>query len=82
MDTESYVLQVLQEHLLTDTYTQLTKEEAKNRTENIKLFFKSLINQYKNTLTKSEATYFQRSLQHHCRLTIFHSIPKVHKHPI
>jgi hypothetical protein len=32
MDTETYIWQVLQEHLLTNNYIQLTKEEAKQKT--------------------------------------------------
>jgi hypothetical protein len=82
MDTEAYVEQVLQEHLLTNSYIQLTKEEAKHRTESLKLTFKNLFNTHKNTLSNSETTYFQRSLQVHCRLPIFYGLPKVHKNPI
>jgi hypothetical protein len=82
MDTESYIQQILQEHLLTNTYMQLTKEEAKHRTKTVKLFFKDLLNQHNKLLPKSEATYFQCSIQHHCRLPIFYGLPKVHKTPM
>jgi hypothetical protein len=82
MDTETYIQQVLQEHLLTSSYMQLTKEEAKHRTENLKLTFKNLFNTHKKTLSKLETTYFQRSLQIHCRLPIFYGLPKVHKNPV
>jgi hypothetical protein len=82
MDTEGYISQILQEHLLTNTYKQLTKEEAINKIDNIKLRFKGLLHHYKNTLTDSESTYFQRSLQLHCRIPIFYGLPKVHKQPI
>jgi DNA-directed RNA polymerase subunit H (RpoH/RPB5) len=82
MDTETCIHQVLQEHLLTNNHIQLTKEEAKHRTENLKLTFKNLFNAYKKALSKSETTYFQCSLQLHCRLPIFYGLPKVHKTPV
>jgi len=82
MDIETYIQQILQEHLLTSSYRQLTKEEAKHRTENLKLTFKNLFNAHKEALSKSETTYFQRSLQLHCRLPIFYGLPKVHKNPV
>jgi hypothetical protein len=37
LDTKTYIKQILQEHLLTTSYTQLTKETAKNNIENLKL---------------------------------------------
>jgi hypothetical protein len=82
MDTETYIQQVLQKHLLTNNYIQFTKVEAKHRTENLKLTFKNLFNAYKKTLSESELTYFQCSLQLHCRLPIFYGLPKVHKTPV
>jgi hypothetical protein len=36
MDLDSYIQQVLREHLLTNDYIQLTKDSALNRMENIK----------------------------------------------
>ncbi len=83
LGTMVYIFGVLlQEHLLTTSYTQLTKETAKNNIENLKLLFKNLLRQHQSILSESEVTYFQRSLQTHCRIPIFYGLPKVHKTPI
>jgi predicted DNA-binding protein (UPF0251 family) len=42
MDTTTYIQQVLQEHLLTEAYQQLSQNEAKNRMETVKPTLKNL----------------------------------------
>jgi hypothetical protein len=82
MELDSYITQVLQEHLLTKDYTQLSQLEAKNRLENLKLNLKQLITSNCHLLTKAELTYFDRSLKAHFRIPIFYGLPKVHKTPM
>jgi hypothetical protein len=82
MDTTDYVDQILTEHLLTDTYLQLTEGEAKYRLNDIKDTLKTLLANNANNLSKSEILFFKRSLQEHHRIPIFYGLPKVHKQPV
>jgi hypothetical protein len=82
MDTSEYIQQVLQEHLLTNAYKQLSFQEANNTMTQLKTFLKDLLSEQANTLPKSELTFFQRSLKEHHRLPVFYGLPKVHKQPI
>jgi hypothetical protein len=79
MDTEQYVEQVLTEHLLTNDYKQLSKDEAKIKMDTIKMQLKLLINQNQQSLTKAEQIFFQCSFQTFHRTPIFYGLPKVHK---
>jgi hypothetical protein len=82
MDSDKYTLQILQEHLLTKDYSQLTRETAAHRMEDIKTTLKNLIATQSNTLSRTEITFFKGSLQLQHRLPIFYGLPKVHKDPI
>jgi mRNA-degrading endonuclease RelE of RelBE toxin-antitoxin system len=82
MDTKTYIHQVLKEHLLTDTYKQLSSKEAKEKNESIKNTLKNIINSNPTKLSPAEVTYFQRSLKGNYRLPIFYGLPKVHKTPM
>ena len=82
MDTTEYIKQTLQEHLLTNTYKQLSEMEAKNRMIHLKEILKNLVATHSKSLSKPELTYFQRSLQSFHRLPIFYGLPKVHKNPV
>jgi hypothetical protein len=82
MDTTEYIKQALQEHLLTNTYKQLSEMEAKNRMIHLKEILKNLVATHSKSLSKPELTYFQRSLQSFHRLPIFYGLPKVHKNPV
>jgi hypothetical protein len=62
MDTTTYIQQVLQDHLLTEAYQQLSQNEAKNRMEIVKTNLKELISIHANNLSKAELVYFKRSL--------------------
>jgi hypothetical protein len=82
MDTKDYINLVLTEHLLMDTYLQLTEGEAKNRLNDNKATLKTLLADYASSLSKSESLFFKRSLQEHHRIQVFYGLPKVHKQPI
>jgi hypothetical protein len=82
MDTVSYIMMALKEHLLTPTYKQLTATEAQSKITAIKASLTSLISDNRALLSKAEWLYFQRSLQLNHRLPIFYGLPKVHKTPI
>jgi len=82
MDTTTYIQQVLQDHLLTEAYQQLSQNEAKNRMEIVKTNLKELISIHANNLSKAELVYFKRSLQSFHRLPVFYGLPEVHKSPV
>jgi hypothetical protein len=82
MDTDTYITQVLQEHLLTENYMQLSNAEAEQHLDNIKTTLKNLISSNGDMISKPEFTYFQRSFKKMHRLPIFYGLPKVHKHPL
>jgi len=82
MDRDTYIRQVLREHLLTDSYTQLSKNEATTRMESIKSTLENIFQTNQHLLSKPEITYFKRSFATRFRLPIFYGLPKVHKNPI
>jgi hypothetical protein len=82
MDTTDYVNQILTEHLLTDTYLQLTEGKAKYRLNDVKDTLKTLLANNTSSLSKSELLFFKRNLQEHHRIPVFYGLPKVHKQPV
>jgi len=54
METKTYTLQILKEHLLTNDYLQLSPDTAKNRMEDLKNLLKKLIYDNKTTLPSTE----------------------------
>jgi hypothetical protein len=82
LDKSTYIKQVLNEHLLTADYTQLSKQEATAKINLLKDNLKVLINSHKTTLSKAELTHFSRSLKTNHRIPIFYGLPKVHKTPM
>jgi hypothetical protein len=81
LDPETYVSKILSEHLLTKDYQHLTGTEATTAMATIKTKLKNIIDNNHLMLSKSEATYFQRSLQVRHRWPLFYGLPKVHKNP-
>jgi hypothetical protein len=79
MDTESYITQVLKEHLLTSNYKRLTNNEATLQMKNIKHDLKTLIKNNHNALSKAEQLYFHHSFQYQHRTPIFYGLPKYTK---
>jgi hypothetical protein len=82
LDLDDYIQQVLQEHLLTKDYAQLTQQEATKKLENLRHTLKHLITSNQDLLSKAEITYFNRSLKTHFRIPAFYGLPKVHKTPM
>jgi len=82
MDIKTYVSQVLQEHLLTNTYRQLSSTETKNYLEEVNNNLKNIILANKDKLSAPEFIYFERSFKGKYRLPIFYGLPKVHKTPV
>jgi hypothetical protein len=82
MDLNTYVSQVLKEHLLTDTYKKLSPTETKDSLENIRNILKDMITSNKDKLSTAEFIYFQRSFKERFRLPLFYGLPKVHKTPM
>jgi hypothetical protein len=82
VETETYVKQILKEHLLTKDCQRLSEATAKNRLTDIKHTLKSVIDNNQDLLSKAELTYFQRSFKCHHRIPIFYGLPKVHKTPM
>jgi hypothetical protein len=82
MDIKTYVSQVLQEHLLTDTYRQLSSTETKSYLEEVNSNLKNIILANKDKISAPEFIYFERSFKVKYRLPIFYGLPKVHKTPV
>jgi hypothetical protein len=76
------IKQILMEHLLTKYYTQLTKQEALNKLDKLRAYFKTLVNSNGHILSKAKTTYFKRSFKIQHRIPIFYGLPKVHKTPM
>jgi len=81
MDTNDYINEILKEHLLINTYKQLTHTEMLNAMTNLKTALTNIIHSNANKLSQAELTFFKRSLTSHFRLPIFYGLPKVHKNP-
>jgi hypothetical protein len=82
MNREDYIKQILQEHLVSDDYLQLTQTEANYKMETLKNTLKTTIDSSLHLLSKAEVTYFKRSLQIQHHLPVFYGLPKVYKTPI
>jgi len=82
MDTNDYVDKILKEHLLTNTYKQLTHTEMLNTMTDLKSALTNAIQSNADKLSQAELTFFKRSLTSHFRLPIFYGLPKVHKNPV
>ncbi len=82
LNRDDYITQVLQEHLLSSTYTQLTEDIASQKlTETQQLLIDSF-ETHQHLLSQPEIDYFTRSFQEHHCIPIFYGMPKVHKTPI
>ena len=82
LNYDDYVKQVLQEHLLTDSYEQLTSTLAKNRLQHTRERLIQAFKDHKQSLTDAEVKFFTRSFKNQHRVPIFYGIPKVHKTPM
>jgi hypothetical protein len=82
MDKKSYIEKILQEHLLTTTYRQLSSTEANDILESTKTTLKDVINSNQDKLSTPESLYFYRAFKGRYRIPLFYGLPKVHKQPI
>jgi hypothetical protein len=80
MDKESYVRQILKEHLFSKEYSRLTKQGATQKLETLRSTLKNDI--LSGSLSKAKQTYFYRSLKVFHRVPILYGLPKVHKNPV
>jgi chemotaxis regulatin CheY-phosphate phosphatase CheZ len=60
METSQYIKQVLQEHLLSKDYQELTQQEAIQKLEQVKSTLKEILTANANQLSKAENTFFQK----------------------
>jgi hypothetical protein len=81
METSQYIKQVLQEHLLSKDYQELTQQEAIQKLGQVKSTLKGILTTNANQLSKAENTFFKRSLSAKHRIPLFYGLPKVHKTP-
>jgi hypothetical protein len=82
LETETYVKQILTEHLLTKDYERLSETTAKKRLGDFAHTLKSIISNSQSLLPKAEYTYFQWSFKSYNRIPIFYGLPEVHKTPM
>jgi len=82
MDKEDYINKVMTEHLSTNDYLRLTKQEVLSKLLQLKDTLKNLISNNQNSLSQPELIYFQRGLKNQHRIPLFYGLPKVHKNPI
>jgi hypothetical protein len=81
METSQYIKLVLQEHLLSKDYQELTQQEAIQKLENVKTSLKEILANNAHLLSKAKDTFFKRSLSSKHRIPLFYGLPKVHKTP-
>jgi len=82
LDKDSYIHQILKEHLFSKEYSKLSKQEATQKLETLRNTLKSYISSADGSLSKAEQTYFHRSLKVPHRVPILYGLPKVHKNPV
>jgi hypothetical protein len=68
MDKEDYINQIMTEHLSTNDYLRLTKQEALSKLLQLKDTIKNLISNDQDSLSQPELIYFQRGLKNQHRL--------------
>ena len=83
MECATYLEKCLTEHLLcTDTYLQLTKEDATERALHTRRILNQIRLKHRTDLSDAENLYFQRAAKLEYRLPQFYLTIKVHKKPI
>jgi predicted DNA-binding protein (UPF0251 family) len=63
METSQYIKQVLQEHLLSKDYQELTQQEAVQKLGQVKTTLKEILTASANQLSKAETTSFKEASQ-------------------
>ena len=80
IDRTEYVTSIYMEHFShTNLYAHLTPNEAQQVIEASTKAIKNILIREKETLTKAEQTYFDRSYHQKYRIAVFYGAPKIHK---
>jgi hypothetical protein len=82
LNRDAYITQVLQEHLLSTTYQQLSEQTAHDSLAATKQRLIETFEAHRHILSQPEIDYFTRSFEEIHRIPIFYGLPKVHKTPI
>jgi hypothetical protein len=82
MERNTYLERCLTDHLLcTDTYIQLTENDATNLVQRTRSNLLQLRLKHRNDLTEAENTFFRRNANLKHRLPQFYITIKIHKNP-
>jgi chemotaxis regulatin CheY-phosphate phosphatase CheZ len=80
METSQYIKQVLQEHLLSKDYQELTQQEAVQKLEQVKSTLKEILTANANQLSKAENTFSKRASQPSTESPYFMASQKCTRH--
>jgi len=82
MNRDTYIKQVLTEHLLTSSYLQRNSAIAASQISHTKQILIETLQTYRHSPTQPEVDFFTRSFTNKHRTPIFYGMPKVHKTPL
>jgi len=82
MDKDFYINTILNDHLFTNDYIKLSKNEAISKIQLQKDTLKTILKENQNILSQPEITYLSRSIKLQHRVPLFYRLPKVHKNPM
>ena len=80
METSQYIKQVLQEHLLSKDYQELTQQEAVQKLGQVKTTLKEILTASANQLSKAENTFLKEASQPNTESPYFMGSQKCTKH--
>ncbi len=80
METSQYIKQVLQEHLLSKDYQELTQQEAIQKLGQVKSTLKGILTTNANQLSKAENTFSKRASQPSTESPYFMASQKCTRH--
>ena len=82
LDRDTYVRKCLQNHLLSNTYEQLTEQSAKDSTSDTRTRVVEFMSLHADFITEDDSTYLARYLDSvKDPFAYFYAMPKVHKKP-
>ena len=82
MNRADYIHRVLTGHLHTDAYLHMPADKANAAIQSTKANLMFLYHQHKNTISKQEQQYLERSFRGTHRNPMFYIVPKIQKQPI
>ena len=80
METSQYIKQVLEEHLLSKDYQELTQQEAIQKLEQVKSTLKEILTANANQLSKAENTFLKEASQPNTKSLYFMASQKCIRH--